>query len=194
MTSLNVAPIHTVENIKIMLWHRLGIPPDQQCLYLRNDSESELNDDCLMGSCPNDCKLYLAQRPKAVFIRRNSGPSVKLDWPSHSNITTSEIKSALQEKERIQAEKMTLALGLTVLRDKQCLCSYSILNQMRKESYCLQLAENHAFFIVQLGVFGATKERKNINAECIAEELVKIFSRRGIPKEILTNQDSDFTA
>ena len=148
VTSLNVAPIHTVENIKIMLWHHLGIPPDQQCLYLRNNSESELNDDCLLSSYPKDCKLCLAQRPKAVFIRRNSGPSVKLDWPRHSNITTSEIQSALQEKEGIQEEKMTLALGPTVLKDEQRLCSYSILNQMRKESYCLQLAENHAFFIV----------------------------------------------
>ena len=147
-TSLNVAPIHTVGNIKVMLWHRLGIPPDQQCLYLRSDPGSKLDDDCLVNSHPRDCMLCLAQRPKAVFIRRNSGPSIKLDWPSHSNITTSEIQSALQEKEGIQAEKMTLALGPTILRDEQCLCSYSILNQMRKESYCLQLAEDHSIFVV----------------------------------------------
>ena len=33
---------------------------------------------------------------------------------------------------------------------------------------------------------------KSINAECIAEELVKIFARMGIPKEILTDQGSNF--
>ena len=148
MTSLTVAPIHTVENIKLTLWHRLGIPPDQQCLYLRSDPESELKDDCLMSSYPKDCTFCLAQRPKAVFIRRNSGPSIKLDWPNHSNITISEIQSVLQDKEGIQAEKTTLALGPTVLRDEQCLCSYSILIQMRKESYCLQLAEDHSMFVV----------------------------------------------
>ena len=148
MTSLNVAPIHTVGNIKIILWHRLGIPPDQQCLYPRSDPGRELDDNCLVNSYPKDCILCLAQRPKAVFIRRNSGPSIKLDWPRHSNITTSEIQSTLQEKEGIQAEKMTLALGPTVLRDEQFLCSYSILNQMRKESYCLQLAEDHSIFVV----------------------------------------------
>ena len=147
MTSLTVAPIHTVENIKLMLWHRLGIPPDQQCLFLKSDPESELNKDCLMNSYPKDCTFCLAQRPTAIFIRRNSGPSIKLDWPNHSNITISEIQSALQDKEGIQAEKMTLALGPTVLRDEQRLCSYSILNQMRKESYRLQLALHHAIFI-----------------------------------------------
>ena len=148
LTILNVAPIQPVENIKIMLWHRLGIPPDQQCIYLRNEPESELNDDCLMSSFPKNCKLYLAQRPKVVFIRRNSGPPIRLKWSSYSYITTSKIQSALKEKEGIQAEKITLALGPTVLRDEQCLCTYSVLNQMRKESYCLQLAENHAVFIV----------------------------------------------
>ena len=33
---------------------------------------------------------------------------------------------------------------------------------------------------------------KSIDAECIAEELVKIFARMGIPKEILTDQGSNF--
>ena len=35
---------------------------------------------------------------------------------------------------------------------------------------------------------------KTIDAECIAEELVKIFARMGIPKEILTDQGSNFTS
>ena len=35
---------------------------------------------------------------------------------------------------------------------------------------------------------------KTIDAECIAEELVKIFEQMGIPKEILTDQGSNFTS
>ena len=35
---------------------------------------------------------------------------------------------------------------------------------------------------------------RNINAETIAEELVKIFSRVGIPQEILTDQGANFTS
>ena len=35
---------------------------------------------------------------------------------------------------------------------------------------------------------------KSIDAECIADELVKIFARMGIPKEILTDQGSNFTS
>jgi IS30 family transposase len=35
---------------------------------------------------------------------------------------------------------------------------------------------------------------RSIEAENIAEELVKIFSRVGIPKEILTDQGSYFTS
>jgi len=118
MTSLNVAPIHTVQNIKLILWHLLGIPPDQQSLYLGNEPESELNNDCLMNSYPKDCTLCLAQRPKTLFIRRNSKPSIKLDWPNHNYLTASEIQSVLKEKVGIQAEKLTLALGPTVLRDE----------------------------------------------------------------------------
>ena len=34
---------------------------------------------------------------------------------------------------------------------------------------------------------------KNIDAEYVAEELIKIFSRMDIPKEILTDQGSNFT-
>ena len=33
---------------------------------------------------------------------------------------------------------------------------------------------------------------KNIDAETIAEELVRIFSRVGLPREILTDQGSNF--
>ena len=35
---------------------------------------------------------------------------------------------------------------------------------------------------------------KSIDAECIAEELVTLFSRVGVPKEILTDQGSNFTS
>ena len=35
---------------------------------------------------------------------------------------------------------------------------------------------------------------KAIDAEHIAEELVKIFARVGIPEEILTDQGSNFTS
>ena len=35
---------------------------------------------------------------------------------------------------------------------------------------------------------------KNIDAEHVAEELIKIFSRMGIPKEILTDHGSNFTS
>ena len=35
---------------------------------------------------------------------------------------------------------------------------------------------------------------KNIDAEAVADELLKVFSRVGIPKEILKDQGSNFTA
>ena len=35
---------------------------------------------------------------------------------------------------------------------------------------------------------------KSIEAECIAEELMKLFARVGVPKEILTDQGSKFTS
>ena len=35
---------------------------------------------------------------------------------------------------------------------------------------------------------------KSIDAEHVAEELIKILSRMGIPKEILTDQGSNFTS
>ena len=35
---------------------------------------------------------------------------------------------------------------------------------------------------------------KSIEAECIAEELMKVFARVGVPKEILTDQGSNFTS
>lgn len=34
---------------------------------------------------------------------------------------------------------------------------------------------------------------KSMEAEVIAEELMKLFSRRGVPEEILTDQGSNFT-
>ena len=35
---------------------------------------------------------------------------------------------------------------------------------------------------------------KTINAESVAEELIKLFARVGIPKEILTDQGPNFTS
>ena len=34
---------------------------------------------------------------------------------------------------------------------------------------------------------------RNIDAESVAEELVKLFARVGIPREILTDQGTNFT-
>ena len=36
--------------------------------------------------------------------------------------------------------------------------------------------------------------RVMVDAEAVAEELVKMFTRVGIPREILTDQESDFTS
>ena len=35
---------------------------------------------------------------------------------------------------------------------------------------------------------------KTVDAEAVAEELLKFFSRVGIPKEILTDQGTNFTS
>ena len=35
---------------------------------------------------------------------------------------------------------------------------------------------------------------RSIDAECVADELVRIFARVGIPEEILTDQSSNFTS
>ena len=35
---------------------------------------------------------------------------------------------------------------------------------------------------------------KSINAESVAEELIKVFARVGVPREILTDQEANFTS
>ena len=58
--SLQVSPIHTIENVKLMIWHRLGLLPNEQCLYCDNSaSQMQLSGRQYLSECTVKTSLLI---------------------------------------------------------------------------------------------------------------------------------------
>ena len=97
--SLQVSPIHTIKNVKLMIWYQLGILPSEQCLYYDNSASQMQLSGC---QCLSECKLqhqstlYLLHKPCFLTVKSVTGEDIIQNWPSHPTDTIADIKLELE--------------------------------------------------------------------------------------------------
>ena len=150
--TLKTASLHTAKNIKLMIWHQIGILPDEQCLYC-DGSYQLLNDsECLCTyNIQHRSTLQLLVKPNSLSMKTVTGEVIILNWPSQSQDTVGDVKRKLCEDKSITNEKqrnaLRLFLGCQELQDYQTLTDYSILVKLLKSSPDLQVFMNSALFV-----------------------------------------------
>ena len=149
LINFKVSPVHTVEIVKSMIWHRLGILPSEQCLYYDgNDSEKQLSGCECLSAChiDHESKLLLLLKPSLLFVKDDTGRKVTFKWPNHPKDTIADIKLKLCMEEGI-AETLKLFLDSKELEDNLSLTDCSLLLPLLSHCGYLQVITGSVMFV-----------------------------------------------
>ena len=150
--SLQVSPIHTIENVKLMIWHQLGILPSEQCLYCDNSASQMQLSGC---QCLSECQLqhqstlFLLQKPCFLTVKNVTGQDIIQKWPNHPMDTIADIKLELCRREDVSTtvESIKLYLNLHELEDNIHLSSYGVLSSLLNVCGYLQMITGCLLFV-----------------------------------------------
>ena len=150
--SLEVSPIHTIENVKLMIWHQLGILPSEQCLYCDNSaSQMQLRGCQHLHECnlPHQSTLYLLHKPCFLTVKNVTGEDIIQKWPNYPMNTIADIKHELCRREDVSAtvESIKLYLDHQELKDSVSLSSYGVLSALLNVCGYLQVITGLRLFV-----------------------------------------------
>ena len=134
MITLMVGTQDTVKIVKNKVQDKVGIPVDQQGLIFAG---KELDDECLLfeyGILNSSC-LHLFRKLKSdmntvsyeIFIKTPTGKTITLCV--EASYTIKDVKTIIEDKERIPSDHQKLILDGKQLEDKFTLSYYSIQNK-----------------------------------------------------------------
>lgn len=141
-----------IDNVKLMIWHQLGILASEQCVYCDNGA-SQMQPS---GSqCLSECKLqrqsslFLLQKPCFLTVKNVTGEDIIQKWPNHPMDTIADIKLELCLREDVSAtvESIKLYLDHQELEDDVHLSSYGILSSLLNRSQYLQMINGLLMFV-----------------------------------------------
>lgn len=137
--NLDVDPESSIEDIKVKIDHKEGIPPEQQHLIFAN---KDLQNGRTLSdyNIREESTLTLQLPPMQIFVKIMSdfvGRTITLEVEPFTSIR--EVKRKIRNKEGIPLEQQRLLYGGKQLKDFQTLRDYNI----RKESTLFLYVESH---------------------------------------------------
>ena len=178
--SLDVKPSDSVENVKMKIQEKEGIPPDEQCLVL---AYKNLEDNRSLGDCniQNGSTLFLARRfsdelaPMEILVKTVAGTWGAITLEVEPSVFIEDVKKRIQDMKGIPPEQQCLKFADRELEDGHTLNDYNIRNRS-------------VLLLSVMQIFVKTPSGKTIVLEVepgdsIENVRMKIEEKEGIPTE-----------
>ena len=148
----------TLKHVKAKIQDRVGIPPEQQCIWFAGRQLEDQADDRTLTDCniQRESTLHLIFRPPGVmqiFVKKLTEKTITLEVEPNNNIK--QVKAKIQNKEAILCEQQCLSFAGRKLEDNHTLSDYNI----QKESTL------YLEFRIQIFVETSTEKRITLEVE-----------------------------